>query len=216
MHNSFNLLASNMQESNIVIAIALDTPTKQMRDMLKNIESLAQNYPNFHLQIQGKISDFDYYTSVFEKEFLVGFIFTLLATAFFFWFFCKNIVSIISVFLSALFSLGILVLFHMGFDKPLNVLSLISVILYAGLITDSLIQLFVCYKGENEACETTVLQPIFISNISILIFLIGMFFVGGIMQAFAIDLAILLSANLAFIIFIVPTIRRYYFKIYSE
>lgn len=215
MHNSFNLLSSNMKQSNIVISIALDTPTKQMRDILKNIELLAQNYPNFDLQIQGKISDFDYYTSIFEKEFLVGFLFTLLATALFFWFFCKNPVSIVSVFLSALFSLGTLVLAHMGFDKPLSVVSLISVILYAGLITDSLIQLFVCYKGENEACETTVLQPIFISNISILIFLIGMFFVGGIMRAFAMDLALLLSVNLVFIIFIVPTIRRKYFKIYS-
>jgi hypothetical protein len=117
---------------------------------------------------------------------------------------------------SALFSLGILGIFHIIFDNPITILTLLNVILYAGLIADSLIQLFVCYKREGESCERSVLQPIFISNFSILICLAGMFFVGGMMRAFAFELGILLTANLIFILLIVPKIQRYYFTTCSE
>lgn len=206
----FSLYSPDRKKSTIVAAIPLTMSTETMRTMMANIQELENHYPEFTVDIRGKISDFDYFIHIFVKEFLIGLVMTLAATALFFWFYCRNIMSVLTIVFSALFSLGILGLFHFIFNKQITILTLLNVILYAGLITDSLIQLFVCYKREGETCERSVLQPVFISNFSILICLGGMFFVGGMMRAFAFELAILLAANLIFILWIVPILHRRY------
>jgi hypothetical protein len=210
------LWSADRMQSNIVASIGLTTTTNTMRTMLYHIKELSEHYPDFTVTVSGKISDFDYFINIFVEEFLIGLIATLIATAFFFWYYCRNVMSVMTIMFSALFSLGILGIFHIIFDKPITILTLLNVILYAGLIADSLIQLFVCYKREGESCERSVLQPIFISNFSILICLAGMFFVGGMMRAFAFELGILLTANLIFILLIVPKIQRHYFTTCSE
>jgi hypothetical protein len=210
------LWSADRMQSNIVASIGLTTTTNTMRTMLYHIKELSEHYPDFTVTVSGKISDFDYFINIFVEEFLIGLIATLIATAFFFWYYCRNVMSVLTIMFSALFSLGILGIFHIIFDKPITILTLLNVILYAGLIADSLIQLFVCYKREGESCERSVLQPIFISNFSILICLAGMFFVGGMMRAFAFELGILLTANLIFILLIVPKIQRHYFTTCSE
>lgn len=206
----FTLYSADRTTSTMVVAIALTTPTKTMRTMLDDIEKLSSEYPQFSVSVSGKISDFDYFIHIFIKEFVIGLAATLLATALFFWFYCRNVISVLTIIFSAVFSLGILGLFHILFGKPVTILTLLNVILYAGLIADSLIQLFVCYKREGKKCERSVLQPIFISNFSILICLGGMFFVGGMMSAFAFELGILLAANLIFILWVVPLLHRRY------
>jgi len=210
MEHPFELWSANKSTSSIVASIPLSMTTHDMRTMIANIYALGDDYPEFEVAISGKISDFDYFISLFVEEFFTGLLVTLAATALFFWFYCKNIVSIITIVFSALFSLGVLALFHLLFGKEITILTLLNVILYAGLIADSLIQLFVCYKSEGESCERSVLEPIFISNISILICLFGMFFVGGMIGTFAFDLAILLGANMVFVLWITPSIHRRY------
>jgi hypothetical protein len=212
MDQPFVLWSPDKKSSTIVASIPLSMTTNEMRAMITNINETGSRYPEFSVCVSGKISDFDYFISLFVKEFFTGLLVTLAATALFFWFYCKNMVSIITIVLSALFSLGILGFFHLLFGKQITILTLLNVILYAGLIADSLIQLFVCYKREGEACERSVLEPIFMSNISILICLFGMFFVGGMMGIFAFDLAILLSANVIFILWIAPAIHRAYVR----
>jgi hypothetical protein len=210
------LWSADRTQSNIIASIGLTTTTNTMRSMLYHIQELSSRYPDFTVTVSGKISDFDYFINIFVEEFLIGLIATLIATALFFWYFCRNMMSVSTIVFSALFSLGTLGIFHIIFNKPITILTLLNVILYAGLIADSLIQLFVCYKREGESCERSVLQPIFISNFSILICLGGMFFVGGMMSAFAFELGILLMANLVFILLIVPKIQRRYFTSCSE
>lgn len=212
MEQPFDLWSSDKQASNIVASIPLTMSTSEMRVMIKEINSLGVDYPEFNVVVSGKISDFDYFISLFIKEFFTGVLVTLAATALFFWFYCKNIVSIITIVFSALFSLGVLGFFHLLFREEITVLTLLNVILYAGLITDSLIQLFVCYKGKEDSCERTVLEPILMSNISILVCLFGMFFVGGMLGTFAFDLAILLCANVIFVLWIAPSIHRHYVR----
>ena len=208
--HQFDLYSSDMSKSYIIVTIPIAIKTQDMRKLINEIKALRTNYPQYGISIEGKIADLEHYISLFIEEFFVGLITTLMATALFFWFYCKNIVSIVTIAFSALFSIGVLALAHMGFSKPFTVITLLSVILYAGLITDSLIQLFICYKNNGVACEKSVLEPIFISNISILIFLFGMLFVQGIMKEFAFDLSILLGANLSFVLFVVPAIQRHY------
>lgn len=209
-NHPFSLCSSDRKRSDIVASIPLSTPTNVTQKMLINIIALSDKYPDFTLSVQGKITDFDYFIDVFVQEFFVGFLVTLLATALFFWFYCNRTITILTIFLSAFFSLGVMASIHLLFGFPITILTLLNVILYAGLITDSLIQLFVCYKREGAACEQSILQPVFISNFAILICLGGMFFAGGMMRAFAFDLAILLLANAVFIIWIVPILHRKY------
>jgi hypothetical protein len=104
---------------------------------------------------------------------------------------------------------------HILFARPLSIATLMSVILYAGLVADSFIQLFICYKSRNSSCEKSVLNPIFVSNIAILAFLFGMIFLGGIVGAFAFDMFILLTANLLFILVFVPLLYKKYLRVYS-
>jgi hypothetical protein len=212
----FALWSADRAQSDIIVSIALTSTTNTMRTMLSHIKEISEHYPDFTITVSGKISDFDYFINIFVEEFLIGLIATLIATALFFWYYCRNMMSVSIIVYSALFSLGILGIFHILFNKPITILTLLNVILYAGLIADSLIQLFVCYKREGESCERSVLQPIFISNFSILICLGGMFFVGGMMSAFAFELGILLSANLVFILLIVPALHRRYLTTCSE
>jgi predicted RND superfamily exporter protein len=216
MDHSFSLWSSDRMQSTFVISIPLRLATQEMRTMIKDIHTIGNRYPEFSVAVSGKISDFDHFIALFVKEFFTGLLVTLAATALFFWFYCKNIVSIVSIVLSAIFSLGILTLFHLLFNMPITLLTLLNVILYAGLIADSLIQLFVCYKREGDSCERSVLEPIFVSNVSILICLVGMFFVGGMMAAFAFDLAILLAANVIFILWITPSLHRRYLRACNE
>lgn len=206
----FSLWSADRTQSDIIASISLTSTTNTMRTMLYQIKELSSAYPDFTVTVKGKISDFDYFINIFVEEFLIGLMATLVATALFFWYYCKNVISVSTIVFSAIFSLGVLGICHILFNKPITILTLLNVILYAGLITDSLIQLFVCYKREGESCERSVLKPIFISNFSILICLGGMFFVGGMMRAFAFELGILLSANLVFILLIVPALHRRY------
>jgi hypothetical protein len=152
---------------------------------------------------------------MFMQEFFIGLLATLLLSALFFLFYCKNFLSAFIIFSSVLFSLSFLALMHMLFNKAFSLLTLMSIILYAGLIADSLIQLFICYKSSQTQCERTVLHPVFVSNAAILIFLFGMFFVQGILASFAFDMSILLGSNLVFVVWILPYIHERYPKVCS-
>jgi len=216
MKKSIELFSSDMSSTIIIASIPLTLSSDKIIKMKQNLHTLNERYPEFSLKIKGKVADFDNYLKIFLQETAIGLFVTLLLSALFFLFYCKNFFSAIVVFLSVIFSLTVLLSFHILFNKPLSILTLMSIILYAGLVADSFIQLFICYKSKDEKCEKSILNPIFISNASIVVFLFGMIFIGGIIGSFAFDMSILLSANLLFILLIVPWIYKYYIKVYSE
>lgn len=210
--NVFPVCSPDRCESDIIVTVPITFSTKETGILLEKISEMAKNYPGLSVSVHGKVTDFDYFIDVFIHEFIVGLMATLILTAIFFGFYCKNVLSVSTILFSAVSSLSVLWIFHFFTGRDFTILTLLDVILYAGLITDSLIQLFVCYKREGKACEHSVLQPVFISNFSILIGLSGMIFSGGLLRAFALDLTLLLGANLIFIIWIVPLLHRHYFK----
>lgn len=214
--NKIELFSSDMKSTFIVATIALTSSSDQIISMKKEIESFEKKYPEFTIELKGKIADFENYLMMFVKEFLVGVLITLSLSALFFMFYCKNILSALLVIASVVFSLVILMIIHIIFNKVLSLVTLLSIILYIGLIADSLIQLFICYKSSQEVCEKSVLHPIFVSNLVILLFLFGMLFVDGMLFAFAFDMSILLVSNLFFIIWIVPMIHKKFPMVCNE
>ncbi len=207
MPGGVSLFSPDMSQSSFIAVVPLETTSSRMIELNRHLMELGAKYPQFQLSLQGKVADFERYLGMFVREFSTGLFATLALSALFFLFYCRSLFSVSMVFLSALFSLGWLVVMHLLFHKPLDMLTLTSIVLYGGLVADSLIQLFVCYKSE-ESCEQSVLYPIFVSNISILLFLFGMLFVGGVLASFAFDMGILLAANMVFVIWIVPILRR--------
>ncbi len=210
VHHDIELFSPDMTSSIFVGAIALTLSSTQMIEMKEKIVGLESKYRDFSINIKGKVADFDNFLKTFYKESLIGLLVTLTITALFFLFYCKNIFSVFVVLLSVVFSLSMLVVLHILFNIALSITTLMSLILYAGLVADSFIQLFICYKSRDGSCEKSVLNPIFVSNISILAFLFGMIFMDGILGAFAFDMFALLGANLIFIIIFVPLIYKKY------
>lgn len=212
INKDVELFSSDMSTTLILAAVSLNITSNEIIKMTEDIKRLDSRYKNFSFHIKGKVADFESYLTLFIQESIFGVAFTLLLTSLFFLFFCKNYFSASLVIFSILFSIITLIGFHTIFHIPLSILSLISMILYVGLVADSFIQLFICYTSEENSCEKSVLNPIFVSNISILFFLFGMMFFKGILGAFAFDMFILLSANLFFILVIVPYLHKKYLR----
>jgi len=216
VHHDIELFSPDMRSTIFVAAVPLTDSSKEIITMKEKIVGVGNKYEDFSITLKGKIADFDNFLQIFYKESLMGLLTTLAFTTLFFLFYCKNILSVFVVLLSVVFSFSYLLMLHILFDSPLSITTLMSLILYAGLVADSFIQLFICYKSRDISCEKSVLNPIFVSNISILVFLFGMIFMGGILGAFAFDMFALLSANLIFIVILVPLIYKSYLKVYSD
>ena len=211
-----NLFSPDMSSTYFIAALPLETSSDKIIAMKHKIAELDGEYKDLHIVLRGKVADFDNFLHIFFQESFTGLFVTLFVSVLFFLFYCKNLLSVFIVFFSVIFSLAALLLFHLLFAIPLSLTTLMSLILYAGLVADSFIQLFICYKSRDLSCEKSVLNPIFVSNISILAFLVSMIFVGGIIGAFAFDMFVLLGANLVFIIIFVPMVYKKQLSIGSE
>ena len=216
MHHDMELFSKDMKKSFIIAGVPMTLSSEQFIQLKNRIETLGKTQKDFSLHVRGKIADFDAFIKIFFQEIFTGILVTLLLTSLFFLFYCKNLFSSFVVVLSVVFSFSLLIASHILLHRPLTIATLMSVILYGGLVADSFIQLFICYKTKDFSCESSVLNPIFISNISILAFLFGMIFVGGLLGSFAFDMFILLGANLLFLLVFVPLLYKHYLKAYSD
>ncbi len=212
-HHAIDLFSEDMVSSYLVASFPLTISSDRLIAAKETVKRLQQDYPGFQISLQGKVADFDRFLEIFFKESAIGLFVTLFISMFFFLLYCRNLFSLFVSFSAVLFSLFLLLIVHLLFGLPLTIMTLMSLILYGGLVADSFIQLFICYKQRDLVCEKSMLNPIFVSNISILAFLVSMVFVGGILGAFALDMSILLGANLLFIMLFVPMIYRRYLAI---
>jgi predicted RND superfamily exporter protein len=217
------LLASEMAESGmpifsddytqsfITMLIPITTHSDDIASMTARLEQLQLQYPGFSIEVLGKIADLGHFVSIFLKEFAIGLTLSIGFVFLFFLFYCKTYKSV-AVLLSTLFSLTTLLAIHALLQVEVTLMTLLSVILFAGLVTDSIIHIFICYKERGTECFDSVTKPIVLSNISMLIGLGGMLFGGSLMQQFGFELAILLGANLLFILYVMPYIlkQRYF------
>jgi len=211
------LLASEMAESGIPIfsddytqsfitmLIPITTHSDDIESITAQLEQLQLQYPGFAIEVLGKIADLSHFVSVFLKEFAIGLTLSIGFVFLFFLFYCKTYKSV-AVLLSTLFSLTTLIAIHALLKVEVTLMTLLSVILFAGLVTDSIIHIFICYKERGTECFDSVTKPIILSNISMLIGLGGMLFGGSLMQQFGFELAILLTTNLLFILYVMPYI----------
>jgi len=89
--------------------------------------------------------------------------------------------------------------------------TLLGTVLFVGLVTDSVIHLFICIRQQGHACIGSVLRPIIVSNMTMLIGLAGMLFGGTMIRQFGLELGSLLAANLAVVVYLLPMLLKRYF-----
>lgn len=216
MSSGMPIFSSDYKSSFITMMIPLQSDSSDIATMVSNIENMQNQCEDFDVTVMGKIADLGTFSTVFLEEFAIGLGFSLGFIFIFFLFYCKTYRTIVVV-ISTLFSLLILLSVHAIFSIDVTIMTLLSVILFAGLVTDSIVHIFICYKENGSECFESVTKPIVLSNVSMLVGLTGMLFSGSLMQRFGLELSILIAANLAFIIYIMPYLLNIkIFKKYSS
>ncbi|WP_428738135.1 hypothetical protein [Sulfurimonas sp.] len=206
-NSQMSLFSSDMKKSYIYLLIPITTDTYSVKQILQQIDLKAQKYPQFDLKIKGKVSDFHHHTQLFLQEFASGLSLSLGFIFLFFLFYCRSYKTLIII-ISALVSFVSLLGIHALFNLQVTLMTLLSVILFSGLVTDNIVHIFICYKEKEDSCFNSVTKPIIVSNISMLLGLGGMFFGGSLLFEFALELGILLTINLLFILYILPSLLR--------
>ena len=101
---------------------------------------------------------------------------------------------------------------QMFVDETLNgmLMSLVSLILFIGLIGDNIIHIFICYKKNGITCIGTVYKPIILSNTLMILALFGMMFTGTLLQKFGLELGFLLAMHLFLLVYLLPKLATKY------
>ncbi|WP_345971049.1 hypothetical protein WCX72_04280 [Sulfurimonas sp. HSL1-6] len=206
------LLSADQRETYMTLSIPITTPSYTIAAMLRRLQAIGEASGDFSVGILGKIADFEHFLRRFVGEFLIGVGISLGFVVLFFLLYCRTWKSIIVV-VPPLLSLLLLASVHRLLGMDFTMITLLGTILFIGLVTDSIIHLFICMKQEGPACIGSVLRPIIVSNTTMLIGLGGMLFGGTMIQRFGMELGILLAANLAVVVYLLPLLlKRYFFR----
>ena len=203
--DSIPLFSYDYKQSFITMLLPINSSSDAISKLLKQLNTLEKQDQQFSINVLGKIADMERFSYLFFKEFIISLSLSIGFVFIFFLFYCRSYKAFVIVF-STLFSVISLLGFHALFNLNMTLMTLLSVVLFSGLIADSLIHIFICYNDNNDECFTSVTKPIIFSNVSMIIGLAGMFFSGSLMKEFGMELSILLVANLIFILYILPPI----------
>ncbi|BDY13715.1 RND transporter family protein [Hydrogenimonas cancrithermarum] len=190
----------------LTYSLSLTTPSEKIRALVGKIRELNASFPNVTLRVMGKVADFEFMSKRFLNEAAVGFGMSFIFILAFFLFYCKTWRIVPAIVVSACFPLVMFIAFHMAFGMPFTLISMIALILYAGLYADSFIHIFICYAQEKGRCLSAVLRPIVISNLTMIAALAGMVFSGSILGGFGIEMTLLLFSNLIGVFVLLPAL----------
>ena len=203
------LFSADYRQAYMMLSLPVTTSSETLEETVRRITALSDAGRGIRVDVVGKVADFGYFIAVFLKEFLVGMGCAMLFMALFFIYYCRT-PKVLFVILAALFSMAVLLGFHLLFALEITLLTLMTVILYSGLVSDTLIHLFISYKQHAGDYLRPVLKPILLSNLTILVGLGGMMLSGSIMRHFALELIVLLGSNLFFVLYLMPPLLKRY------
>ena len=195
-----------------IYAISLLTPTWRMSRLQHEIVAIDHELPEASLALRGKLAHFDTIETIFVQEGVVGFLFSYLFILLFFIFYCKSLRIVPIITAGALFPIVLFLLIHSLLQIPLTLLSIIALILYAGLYADSFIHIFICYAHRQEACLADVLRPVAVSNATMIAALAGMIFTGSLLGRFGIEMTTIFAINLIGVFVLLPGMLTRYLK----
>ena len=188
--------------------VSLRTPSQVLQRLASTVHALAPDGSGFEVTLQGKVAQFETMAERFVQEGLYGFLFSFLFVLLFFLGYCKTWRIVPVIFVSALFPIVMFLGWHLATQAPLTLISVIALVLYAGLYADGFIHLFVCYAKERELCIPNVLKPIVVSNLTMLAALAGMTFTGSLLGDFGKEMTVILLFNLLGLYLLLPTLLK--------
>jgi len=200
------LYGKTQNTANYIASISLLEPVDDLIGLKRNIESLNEEQPNFNVELEGHLSKIANYQAIFLNEMFWSVLSMLSLLAILFLLSYRKLAVLISL-LPALLAISVLFFIHSLFGLGLTVMTLIAIILFVGLITDNIIHILMTYRMDKVNCFKTVFKPIILSNMFLIMSLALMGFVNdGFMKMFGIELAILLSAHLLFLVYFLPSL----------
>ena len=200
------LYETKQNSGNYIAAVSLLEPVDGLIDLKSSIESLNNEQVAFTVELQGHLSNIATYQSTFLNEMFWSVLSMLFLLAVLFLIGYRKFAVLVSL-LPAVLAISVLFVIHSLFDLDLSVMTLIAIILFVGLITDNLIHILMTYRIQDVNCFQTVFKPIILSNVFLILSMALMGIVNsGFMKIFGIELAILLSAHLLFLVYFLPTL----------
>ncbi|MHC3994100.1 RND transporter family protein [Thiomicrolovo sp. ZZH C-3] len=204
------LLSPDRRDTYMTLSIPITTPSYTITAMVKQLQAIGDTSAAFSVSVLGKIADFEHFLRRFAGEFIAGVTISLGFVVLFFLLYCRTWKSVI-VLVSPLLSLLLLAGIHRLLGMDFTMITLLGTILFIGLVTDSIIHLFICIKHKGHRCIGDVLRPIIVSNMTMLIGLAGMLLGGTMIRQFGLELGILLAANLAVVVYLLPVLLKRHF-----
>lgn len=200
------LYETKQNSANYIAAVSLLEPVDGLIELKNSIESLNAEQAAFTVELQGHLSKIASYQSIFLNEMFLSVVSMLFLLAILFLIGYRKFAVLVSL-LPAVLAISVLFFIHSIVNLDLSVMTLIAIILFVGLITDNLIHILMTYRMQNVDCFQTVFKPIILSNVFLILSMALMGIVNsGFMKVFGIELAILLSAHLLFLVYFLPTL----------
>ena len=209
---SFNpeyLISADAKETFLIFTISIKESTDALSTLVYHLDALDQKYPKFSIEALSHVGKIQQYKQMFVDETFKGMSMVLGFIVMIFMFYYRSIFVLI-VFIPAIITIVLFFVLHSLFMIPISLMSLVSLILFIGLIGDNIIHIFICYKRNGVSCIGTVYKPIILSNVLMVLALLGMMFTGTLLQKFGLELGFLLAIHLFFLVYLLPKLATKY------
>ncbi|MBT8348113.1 MAG: hypothetical protein HKP62_01535 [Sulfurovum sp.] len=205
------VMNSDTTQAYMLLNISIKSSTQSLTELMYFLNNIDKKYQYFTIDSLGHLAQIQQYKEMFFEETFMGMSIMLGFIIIVFLFYYGNI-SMIIAFIPALITLCIFFALHVLFSVSISLMSLVSLILFIGLIGDNIIHIFICYKKNGTLCFKTVYKPIILSNILMIISLFGMAFTGTLLQKFGLELGLLLAVHLLLLVYVLPILVVKYLK----
>ncbi len=209
--NQNDLTNARADIATVLLSISIKTSTKVLSAVMQTIQDINAKYPHFTLSSHNHLMYVKRYEKMFLEETMTGLLimFGTILTLFFLYY---KTIYVVVTFIPSLLTILLFFALHSLLDLDITLMSLVSLILFVGLVSDKIIHIFICYKNEGLSCFDTVYKPILLSDILMIVILFGMVFTGTLLKQFGLELGYLLLVHLFLLRYLLPQMVGKYMK----
>lgn len=209
MSGSHYFLNPNGDTAYAMFNVSMTTSTGNLREIIDAVERTNEKFPEMQCKLHNHLQKITSYEDVFIEEAGMGLLVMFGSLLVLFYFFLGKIFVMLS-FIPAIITIFFFFTVHAIFKIDVTLMSLVSLILFVGLMSDKIIHIFIHYKNSSALCRGKVYKPIILSDTLMIIALWGMAFTGTLLQQFGLELGFLLLVHLYLLIYLLPKLHKKY------
>ena len=203
MSGSHYFLNANGDTAYAMLNVSMTTSTGNLRKIIDTVERMNEKFPDMQCKLHIHLQKITRYENIFVEEAGMGLLVMFGSLLVLFYFLFKNMFVMIS-FIPTIITILFFFAVHAIFNIDVTLMSLVSLILFVGLISDRIIHIFINYKNDGAFSMNTIYKPIILSDTLMIIALWGMAFTGTLLQQFGLELGFLLLVHLYLLIYLLP------------